>query len=173
MNKTTAVSSASSATSYSGAVAVKLRHKGKEFPFMFFNHGTKYMLDALSKIMAGYTDVDIAPRYFDFQHKGSGDSYISCLSSPLKLVGAIYGEAAGATSDTGAVLFNVLLNHLDKSSAVTLNSPRIALLADNGQPVATIDDAKLQDVWKSIVPGTEALFEWKMTFMNGGNDSVS
>ena len=175
MNNISGVATTSSNISYSGFLNVKLKHKGKVFPFMFVNSGTQFLFDTITKFLAGYTVYDCVPKYFDFQTKVD-NRYVTCLQSEVRLTGAVYGESAGATqskdneskSAEGRVMYNAIVTYEDKSSRTTLNSPRVVLKDSSDNIIAFIENERLQSVWESIVKGTEAVIEWTMVFKNQG-----
>lgn len=176
MSNISSVATTTSNISYNGFLNVKLKHKGKVFPFMFVNSGTQFLFDTITKFLAGYTVYDCVPKYFDFQTKNDDNNYVTCLQSSVKLTGAVYGEAAGAQrsndneskSTEGRVMYNAIVTYEDKSSRTTLNSPRVVLKDSSNNIIAFIENQQLQSVWDSIVKGTEAVMEWTMVFKNQG-----
>lgn len=168
MNNTSSVSSTSTVLDYHGFLNVKLKHKGKVFPFTFVNNGTKFLFDTITKFLAGYEVSDCVPKYFDFQTKTSSGEYVSCLQSTIRLTGAVYGDMAQASSSDGRVMYNAIVTYEDKSSRSALVSPRVVLKDSSNNVIAVIQNENLHEVWESIVKGTEAVIEWTMVFKNQG-----
>lgn len=175
MSNISSVSTTNSKIGYSGFLNIKLKHKGKEFPFLFVNSGTQFLFDTITKFLAGYTVYDCVPKYFDLQTKVD-NQYITCLQSQIRLTGAVYGDAAEAKRSSlnesktaeGRVMYNAIVTYEDKSSRTTLNSPRVVLKDASNNIIAFIESSELQTVWDSIVRGTEAVMEWTMVFKNDG-----
>jgi len=150
--------------SYRGNLSVTLNVKGHKYPFTFNNHGTKHLLDTITRALAGYSITGATPRYIDFQHTLDGTQYQSVLKNLVPFTGIVYGEAADAEENEGRVLLNATLTYEDKQYITTLYSPRLVILDDEKRVLAEITEGDFQTLWNSITDATDALIEWKMIF---------
>lgn len=151
--------------SYSGSLNVYLSVKGHKAPFTLHNNGTKYLLDTITKALAGYDISGCTPKYIDFQHKPV-DKYITVLTTAVPFTGIVYGEAAEAADNEGKLLLNATITNEDKQYNVnTLYNPRLVILDSNRLVLAEITGSTdLQLLWNSITASTDAIVDWEMIF---------
>lgn len=155
---------------YSGRLTANMVVKGRSKQYCLHNSGTKNLWNMLAKAVAGYTVESETPQYFDIVD-ANGNSH---LRSPILFRGKVWGKDAVKIEDSNS-------SSVKLTATVTRSDKRIDTLADGenvrlrmydllGNVLAEIrdDDKKLFDLYNNISSGTDAIFEWVLTFSNQG-----
>ena len=161
---------------YSGEVTVKLTNSKS---YHIHNLGHKALWNLLAMAVAGYDVSNNAPRYFMISSRtGDGKPDKPCLLSQLPFLGTVWGDVVDNRPDRTSTRFTVTVT---KNNRIwTIKDGEVAVLQmfnRKGELLAEVVDTEDRVIAKShnsMISGVNAIYEWKMTFLNvssepGGN----
>lgn len=154
---------------YQGQVTASMVVRGRKKQYSIFNSGTKNLWNLLAKAIAGYSISGEIPEYFDIVDE-LGNSY---LRSRIPFRAKVWGEdtVEEDTENSTSVKLTVTVTKSDKRRDHLPNGSNVVLRMYNvmGNALAEITDTtdkQLLQLYNNISTGTDAIFEWVLTFSN-------
>lgn len=155
---------------YNGKVKASICVGGNKKEYILLNSGTKTLWDLLAKAMLGYPIADEIPAYFDIVN-GNGTSL---LRNRILFRAKVWGDEVGNGVDTvtsTSAKFTATVTESDKLTNKVGSGQQVALRmygANGKSHLAQINDENnaLFNLYNNITVGTDAIFEWILTFSN-------
>lgn len=164
----------SNSFTYEGEVSFKLKRNNKLYTINTHNAGTKFLVDAIAKALAGNDITSNLPKYLDFIYTftNDGEEQIGKLiTSPTPFTGIVWGDAASVETldnNTSCLLLSATIAATEKLTVAIeeVDSIQLCMKSLNGDILAYIKDDVLKDLYQSLTDGTDAVIEWRMLFKN-------
>jgi hypothetical protein len=154
---------------YSGELSVKLKSGDNVMLYTMKNAGHKALWDAAAKAFAGYDVTEDIPRYIDVVMSNASQSNL--MVAPVPFTGVVYGEVVDTSETSTSVLYTATVTAASKLRDTLGQDCKLLMLNSHGQTMAIIEHDSLKDVWSSLSPGIDIIFEWKLTFSNNKGES--
>ena len=153
---------------YSGEVRIYLKSNDNMKEVYVHNEGKKALWNLLARAVAGYDVKNLLPRYLDLVNETSG---LSMLYKRIPFTGIIWGDSVEKDETGTSTLFNATLTSEYKTKSISNSKIELRMLNSNNDVLASVSGGTgILDVYNSVVPGVDAVIEWKLTFKNYTTD---
>lgn len=157
---------------YSGKVKVSLSCNGSTREVLLTNSGTKTLWNTIAKALAGYNISNEVPKYFDMVDSNG----TSLLINKILFRGTVWGEEVDNSTESTSVRLTATVTSTDKLLS-TLSGGRqcnLRMYSASGKnhmaQISDTQDGVLRELYNTINVGTNAIFEWTLTFSNKSSE---
>jgi hypothetical protein len=173
MNNDTHKNMIENSIAYSGELTVSLSD-GKSTKTFFKNSGLYNMWNLLAYAVAGKAAYHSLPTKFCIYKRVAGAEDSPMLYSPIKVTRISINDATDGDSYASVSMTIVVTSHdrCGKFSVANDNPVMVAKLVNSTGEIAFAEivdnDGKLRSIHDNMLPGIDAIYEWKLIFKNIG-----
>ncbi len=151
---------------YSGGVTARLSiHNSNGYHFK--NNGKELLWELLARSVTGNDISSIVPKSIGIYQK-DGNKEVSLTYAPIPIYGKVYGDVVSKDENSCSALFSATATHANRKLPAT-GEVTLKLLTASEDVLAEVKDDSnktLQNIHNAMIPGIDALYEWKLTFRN-------